>query len=80
MHNIVLVDDEKTILNVQSDALNEIGFNIVPIRIPALRERPDNIEPLAHHFFKTLRGKLPAGSDKLSGEALAILQAFSMVR
>jgi len=52
-------------------------INVVPIRIPALRERPEDIEPLAQHFFKLLRAPLPNGPSELNADALAILKSYS---
>ena len=49
-------------------------LNVYPIRVPALRERPDDIEPLAKHLlqkFSALHGKKVAG---LSDRALAALR------
>jgi DNA-binding NtrC family response regulator len=39
-------------------------INIFPIRVPPLRERRDDIPPLAHHFLKTFSREL---DKKLSG-------------
>lgn len=50
-------------------------LNVYPIRIPALRERVDDIEPLAHHLlqrFIGLHGKQVAG---LSDRAIAALRS-----
>ena len=52
-------------------------INVVPIRIPALRERPEDVEPMAQHFFKLLRSPLPKGPEGLSADALTILKSYS---
>ncbi len=47
-------------------------LNVVPIRLPPLRERTGDVEPLARHFLRLAAGEgLPA--RKLSPEALAAL-------
>jgi sigma-54 specific flagellar transcriptional regulator A len=52
-------------------------INVVPIRIPALRERPEDIVPLAQHFFSLLRTPLPKGPESIDSDALKILQSYS---
>ena len=52
-------------------------INVVPIRLPALRERHEDIEPLAQHFFKHLRAGLPKGPRRLSDAALRVLKIFA---
>ncbi len=50
-------------------------LNVVPVRIPPLRERPTDIQPLAEHFlrrFSRREGKRIAG---MTDEALALLTA-----
>ena len=50
-------------------------INVVPVRLPALRERPEDIEPLAKHFLGQLNeGK--AAPRRFSDEALQCLKAF----
>jgi DNA-binding NtrC family response regulator len=49
--------------------LDEIG-----IRVPALRERPDDILPLAHHFLSFYGG---LEGPRLSREAEALLRAYT---
>ena len=51
-------------------------INVIPVRLPPLRERPDDIPFLADHFtarFAAQMGK-PVGS--VSGAAMACLQAY----
>ena len=52
-------------------------INVFPISIPPLRERAEDILPLAHYFFQTLRAKLPNGPEKIDDEALAALKDYS---
>lgn len=52
-------------------------INVVPIRIPALRERHQDIEPLARYFFATLRSRLPSGPENLSKDAVAVLNNYT---
>ena len=47
------------------------GFQI---HLPPLRERPEDIEPLAHHILKQLRA---ANAPELTPEALEALRAYS---
>src|SRR5580693_1712105 len=50
-------------------------LNVVPIRLPALRERPDDIPVLAQHFLNKARNEgLPAKT--LDPEAMALLSAY----
>jgi two-component system nitrogen regulation response regulator GlnG len=49
-------------------------LNVVPIRLPPLRERRGDVEPLARHFLRLAAGEgLP--SRQLSGEAIDVLSA-----
>jgi len=52
-------------------------INVVPIAMPALRDRREDIEPLALNFFNLLRADLSAAPERISPEALEALQRFS---
>jgi len=52
-------------------------INVVPIRVPPLRERVEDIEPLVTHFLRSLGQALPKAPSGFSAEALQALQAFS---
>jgi two-component system response regulator AtoC len=52
-------------------------INVMPIQIPPLRNRREDIARLAQYFFDTLRAKLARGPDIISAEAYAALEAFS---
>ncbi len=50
-------------------------LNVFEIRIPALRERPTDIIPLAEHFLTGMRG--PFGGEKLTDKAITALLTYS---
>ena len=52
-------------------------INVIPLRIPALRERPDDIEPLSKHFFQLLRRNLASGPEEIGESALKTLTGYS---
>ncbi|NNG02956.1 MAG: sigma-54-dependent Fis family transcriptional regulator, partial [Inquilinus sp.] len=49
-------------------------LNVVNIRLPALRDRPADIEPLAVHFVEKYAGANGLGERHLSPEALRLLR------
>jgi two-component system nitrogen regulation response regulator NtrX len=49
-------------------------LNVIPIRLPALRERVEDIPLLVNHFLKTLEPQ--CGRKRFSKEAMAVLIAF----
>jgi DNA-binding NtrC family response regulator len=51
-------------------------INVVPVRIPPLRERQEDIEPLAMHFLSTLRADDPKAPEAFSAETIAALRMF----
>lgn len=51
-------------------------INVFAMHLPPLRDRPDDIALLAHHFIVEYRGRLGKSVDALSPEALARLRAY----
>jgi len=52
-------------------------INVVPIRMPALRERPSDIPLLVEHFMKRLRQEHGKHSVKFDGKAVEALAGHS---
>jgi DNA-binding NtrC family response regulator len=52
-------------------------LNVVPITIPPLRERPEDVEPLAAHFLANLTSALRRPARGLSREALQLLERYA---
>lgn len=53
-------------------------LNVFPIAVPALRERPDDIEPLAVHFIRQIARRYGMSMvPRLSEEALAFAKTWS---
>jgi two-component system nitrogen regulation response regulator GlnG len=52
-------------------------LNVVRLRLPALRERPEDIAPLARHFLQKSGRDLAVEPKILSDEALKVLSQFS---
>ncbi len=52
-------------------------LNIVPIHIPALRERREDIAPLCKHFLRRAADAAGVPPRTLSEEALAVLQSYA---
>ena len=52
-------------------------LNVVRLRLPPLRERPEDIAPLAKHFLRKSGRDLAVEPKILSDDALAALAAFS---
>jgi DNA-binding NtrC family response regulator len=50
-------------------------INVFPLRLPPLRERPEDIPLLAHHFLVKHRARLGKRIERFSGAALAQLAA-----
>jgi DNA-binding NtrC family response regulator len=58
------------------DLYDRLAFEI--IRVPALRERPEDIEPLAEHFMAAFAREMPEFAGKrLAREAIELLQQYS---
>ncbi|MFT4055615.1 MAG: sigma-54 dependent transcriptional regulator [Novosphingobium sp.] len=51
-------------------------LNVVPISIPALRERRDDIPALIDHFFARYANEQGVPPPQVSGEAMTALQAY----
>ncbi|MGQ0334205.1 sigma-54 interaction domain-containing protein [Halomonas elongata] len=52
-------------------------LNVLQITVPALREHPEDIEILAHFFFKRFAGDKPACLKGFSRESLAVMQQYA---
>ena len=52
-------------------------LNVIPIPIPPLRQRPEDILPLAHAFLRKYNDIFGMQVSDLTPEALAILKAYS---
>ncbi|MBI4062114.1 MAG: sigma-54-dependent Fis family transcriptional regulator, partial [Elusimicrobia bacterium] len=51
-------------------------LKVFPIELPALRERPEDILPLAEHFLRKAKKKLGGKAAKFSPEAAAALRRY----
>jgi DNA-binding NtrC family response regulator len=51
-------------------------LNVSPIHVPRLRERPEDILPLAEHFLEIRARGLPDGCPKISAEAKDLLSRY----
>jgi two-component system response regulator PilR (NtrC family) len=49
-------------------------INVIPIQLPALRERREDIAPLTEHFVGKYREKTGKGIDGLTEEAIRVLE------
>jgi transcriptional regulator with GAF, ATPase, and Fis domain len=52
-------------------------LKVFPIEIPPLRERPEDILPLAEHFLRKAQKKISGSAKRFSPEAAAALKAYS---
>jgi DNA-binding NtrC family response regulator len=52
-------------------------LNVIPIHIPTLRERPEDIPPLAEHFIKKFAQKNKKLIGGIDGEAIEILVKYA---
>ena len=51
-------------------------LNVVRLRLPPLRERPEDVPPLARHFMQKSARELAVDPKLLSDDALKVLQGF----
>jgi two-component system response regulator PilR (NtrC family) len=51
-------------------------INVIPIRLPALREKPEDIPALAEHFLEKCRAANGKGARGISEEAMECLEAY----
>ena len=51
-------------------------LNVVRLRLPPLRERPEDVPPLARHFMQKSARELAVDPKLLSEDALKVLQGF----
>jgi two-component system nitrogen regulation response regulator NtrX len=52
-------------------------LNVVPVRVPSLGERRDDVPPLVGHFMKRLSVSTGLPMREISDEAMAVLQAYN---
>ena len=52
-------------------------LNVVRLRLPPLRDRPEDVPPLARHFMQKSARELAVDAKVLSDEALKVLQGFA---
>jgi two-component system response regulator PilR (NtrC family) len=52
-------------------------INVIPVKIPALRERQDDIPPLAEYFVARFAGQMKKGVTGISGAAMACLRSYA---
>jgi len=80
--------DVRVIATTNVDAEKAIGegrfrsdlyyrLNVIPIKIPALRERPDDIIPLIHHFLEKYNRIHKRHLSRISPASIRMLRAFS---
>ena len=51
-------------------------LHIVPLQLPPLRERPEDVAPLANHFLEKLRSRTGSPASAFAPEALVALQRY----
>jgi sigma-54-specific transcriptional regulator len=61
--------------NIRSDLYHDLAE--LPIFLPPLRERPDDILPLAHHFLRMYADAAPSSEQAFAEDAASALRDFS---
>jgi transcriptional regulator with PAS, ATPase and Fis domain len=51
-------------------------LNVITINLPPLRDRPEDISPLAHHFLRRFAARLGKEIRTIAPEAMAVLQGY----
>ena len=51
-------------------------INVIPIRMPALREKPEDIPALAEHFLEKYKASMGKSLHGISEEAMELLEAY----
>jgi two-component system NtrC family response regulator len=75
---LIVATNEEIAAKVERGEFREDLFfriNVFPIRLPALRERVEDIPLLAEHFLKRLRSQSQIGTKRFSPETLQALMA-----
>src|SRR6185436_6769188 len=52
-------------------------LNVVPIRVPPLRERPEDIEPLVHAFVRTYADRYGMGQVEVEPALVDVIKAHA---
>jgi two-component system, NtrC family, response regulator PilR len=52
-------------------------INVIPVKLPALRERQDDIQPLAEHFVAKFAAQMKKDLHGISGGAMTCLRTYS---
>lgn len=52
-------------------------LNVIPIHVPPLRERPEDIGPLAHHFVDTLSRELRVAARRIAENTMRALEQYA---
>lgn len=74
----VIQTDNSRSPRVNLRAFNQLDFEVV--QVPALRDRPDDIEPLTEYFIRELCQRFGKEPRKVSTEVMAALHAYDWPR